>query len=139
MTLTTARSTTVTPFRVPVSPGRAKVAAAAAALQQAIDEMFAEDKAKARARERVRQENAAKTERRVRLAQTRLAARAQWVEAPAKWFWSFANESLDSMRDLAAEAKRQGQRREAAALESRIDVICGELERIQQRQIGGAK
>jgi hypothetical protein len=139
MNLPAIRRSTGTRLQIPKSPGRARVDAAVYALQQALNQMFNEESEKEAERQRARQEGAAKTERRVRLAQARLAARAQWVEVPAKFFWSFANESLDSMRDLAREARKQGQRREADALNARIDAACTELERIQQRQVGGAK
>jgi len=37
------------------------------------------------------------------------------------------------MRDLAAEARKQGQRGQADALDARIDEAARELERIQKR------
>lgn len=118
------------------SPGRARVAAAAAALQQAIDDLYAEDREREAERERNRQRNAAETERLVRLGKARLATRKLRVEVQAGFFWSFAAEALDSMRALAREAKQRGDQMRARAIEGRIDVMCGELDRIQKREAG---
>ena len=132
MTLATLpRSTPLRP-----SPGRAKVAAAAAALQQAIDDLYREDREREAERERNRQRNAAETERLVRLGKARLATRKLKVEVPAKFFWDFAAEALDAMRELAREAKQHGQQMRAQGIEARIDAMCGELDRIQKREAG---
>jgi hypothetical protein len=62
-----------------------------------------------------------------------MATRAQRVEVDAKFFWDFTATALVSMRDLAAEARKQGQRGQADALDARIDEAARELERIQKR------
>ena len=130
MTLATLpRSTSLRP-----SPGRAKVAAAASALQQAINDLYAEDRERAAQRERNRLRNAAETERLVRLGQARLATRKLRVEVPAKFFWDFSAEALDALRELASEAKQHGQQMRAQAIESRIDAACEQLDRIQKRE-----
>lgn len=119
---------------LPPSPARAKVAAAAAALQRAIDELYAEDRERAAQRERARAENDAKAAKFLRLAKARQATRAMRVEVPAKFFWDFAAEALDALRELASEAKQHGQQMRAQAIESRIDAACEQLDKIQQQE-----
>jgi Asp-tRNA(Asn)/Glu-tRNA(Gln) amidotransferase A subunit family amidase len=120
---------------LPMSPSqaRARVAAAASALQRTIDDLYAADKAQAAQRERDRAESDTKAKRLVSLAQARQATRELRVEVPAKWFWNFSAEALDAFRELAKEAKQQGQRGLADSIERRVDAICTELERIQKR------
>jgi hypothetical protein len=139
MTLTTARSTTVTPLLIPLSPGRRRVQEAVANLQAAFEEMLREDRERARQREQARQDNAAETERRTRLAAARVATRHLRIEVDRKWFWDFTATALDAMQDLAREARKQGQKTEAAALQARLDTTVQALEKLQAREIGGAK
>ena len=129
MTLATLPRSTFRP-----SPGRARVAVAAAELQHAIDALYEEDREKARQRERARMETAAKTERLVRLGQARAATRALRIEVDRKWFWDFAAEALDTMREAASDARRHGEQMRAQAIESRIDAACTQLDKIQQRE-----
>jgi hypothetical protein len=81
------------------SQARARVAAAASALQRTIDDLYAADKAQAAQRERDRAESDAKAKRLVSLAQARQATRELRVEVPAKWFWDFSAEALDALID----------------------------------------
>jgi hypothetical protein len=133
MTLATLRRAAVLAPPLPVSPGRRKVREAARLLQEGLNALYEEDRAKADARERAWRETEAKVARRLKLAEAKRATRDLRVEVPAKWFWDFANGALDSMRDLAAEAKRQGQNGPANALEDRIDAAVKTLDEIQKR------
>jgi hypothetical protein len=134
MTLAILPRSRATPFRLPPSPARAKVVAAAAELQHAIDDLYAEARAQAAERERAHRENDAKAKRATLRAETRAATRELRIEVDAKWFWSFVNDALDCMKDLAGEARKQSQNMAAGALELRIDAACKELDRIQQRE-----
>ena len=130
MTLATLpRSTSLPP-----SPARAKVAAAAAQLQRAIDQLYAEDRERDAQRERARAESDRKAKRFVLMAEARRATRELRVEVPAKFFWDFAAEALDALHELAREAKQHGQQMRAQAIESRIDAACVQLDRIQKRE-----
>jgi hypothetical protein len=124
----------ITPSRLPRSPGRAKVAAAVTALQTALNQMYDEENTKEAARERARREGEAKAQRRVHLAQARQATANLRVEVGARWFWDFSGAAIDCMRDLAREARRQGQQGQANALEARIDDACDQLAKIQQKE-----
>ncbi len=133
MTVMTARSA-IEPLRLPRSPGRARVAAAAAALQSAVEELYREEREREAARERARKETDAKAKRLALMAEARQATREMRIEIDRKWFWDFAAEALDALRELAAEAKQHGQQMRAQAIESRIDAACAELDRIQKRE-----
>jgi hypothetical protein len=134
VTLATLRRSTVTPLQIPVSAGRKRVQEAAAALQEAIDAMFAEDKAKALARERERQEGDERAKRAALKAQARQATRSMRIEVPRAWFWDFSASALEAMKDLVREARKQGQRGPADALQVRIDEAHKMLDRIQTRE-----
>jgi hypothetical protein len=131
--MTLANVFPLTPPKLPVSPGRRRVNEAVGRLQDALGQLFAEEAAREAERERARLEGEAKAQRRLHLAQARQATRAMRIEVDARWFWDFANGALDSMRDLAAEAKRQGQNGPANALEARIDAAVKTLDEIQKR------
>ena len=124
------------PLIVPRSPARSRVLAAANELQRAVDQLFEEAKAEAREKAKRDEENDRKAEAHVARARARLATREYRVEVPARWFWSFTADAIDAMRDLAAEARKQGQNGPANALDARIEAACAELERIQK---GAAK
>jgi hypothetical protein len=51
-----------------------------------------------------------------------------------KFFWSFANDALDTMREASSEAKRKGEQMRAQGIDARIDAACVELERVQKRE-----
>jgi hypothetical protein len=124
----------ITPSQLPRSEGRARVSAAVAKLQDALGQLYAEEARKEAAREQTRQDGEAKARRRLHLAQARQATRAQRVEVSTKFFWDFASEGLDAMRELAAAAKKRGERGHADAIERRVDEICTELERVQTQE-----
>ena len=94
MTVMTARSA-IEPLRLPRSPGRARVAAAAAALQSAVEELYREEREREAARERARKETDAKAKRLALMAEARQATREMRIEIDRKWFWDFAAEALE--------------------------------------------
>jgi hypothetical protein len=50
-----------------------------------------------------------------------------------RWFWDFANDALDTMREASSEAKRKGEQMRAQAIDARIDAACVQLEAVQKR------
>ena len=123
---------------LPPSPARAKVTAAAAALQRAIDDLYAEDRERAAQRERARAENDAKAARFLRLAKARQATRELRIEVDRRWFWDFAGEAVHLLGEFASEANKRGERTRADAINSRVDAFCAALNKIQEREARGA-
>jgi len=134
MTLATLSRSPPPPLRLPISAGRAKVAAAAKLLQEGIDALYQEERTKADDRERAWRETKAKAQRRVQLAQARLATKETRIEVDKRWFWTFTNEMLDTLRAVAADAKKRGQQGDARTIERVIDDACEQLERIQKKE-----
>jgi hypothetical protein len=135
MTLATLprRSAVLTP-PLPQSAGRRKVAAAARLLQEALDQLYREDREKADARERAWRETEAKAKRVVALAQARQATRGLRIEVDRKWFWSFNNETLDLLRAVADDAQKRGETSDARMIERHIDGMCTALEKLQAKE-----
>jgi hypothetical protein len=98
--------------------------------------MYAEDREKAAKRDRAHKENAARAERLLRLAEARQATRGMRVEVDRKWFWDFANDALDTMREASGEAKKRNEQMRAQGIDARIDAACVQLDRIQKRETG---
>lgn len=119
---------------LPPSPARARVAAAAAALQHAIDALYEEDKERAAQRERASAESAARAKRLALMAEARNATRHLRVEVDRRWFWNFANEVMDDLHQQANEARGAGQRMRVTQLANRIEALGNELDKIQKRQ-----
>jgi hypothetical protein len=59
-------------------------------------------------------------------------ARAHAVRR-SRWFWDFANEMVDTLRAVAADAKKRGASGDARAIEARVDAFCEQLEKVQQK------
>jgi hypothetical protein len=116
------------------SPGRARVAAAARLLQEAIDELYREDRAKALEGERARAESDARAKRFTLMAEARNATRELRVEVDRRWFWNFVNEVMDDLHQQANEARRAGEQMRVTQLENRIEALGNELDRIQKQQ-----
>jgi hypothetical protein len=119
---------------IPRSPARSRVAAAAAELQRAIDQLFEEAKEQARERARRDAENEAKAQAHVANAKARAATANLRIEVDRKWFWSFCNEMLDTLRAVSADAKRRGEQGDARMIERVIDDACTQLEKIQAKE-----
>jgi hypothetical protein len=66
-------------------------------------------------------------------AQARQATRGLWVEVPAKFFWDFAAGSVEAMRELASEARKQNDTGRVHAIERAIDEACEQLDKLQRR------
>jgi hypothetical protein len=122
-----------TPLLQP-SAGPSRVETAAELMQQALRQLWAEDRERAADRERARKATDARAKKFLLLAQAKRATREMRVVVPAKFFWDFCAEGLDAMRELANEAKQHGQQMRAQAIENRIDAACAQLDRIQQRE-----
>jgi hypothetical protein len=135
MSLTTlSRTAAPEPLRLPVSPGRRKLAEAARLLQQGLTELYQEERTKADARESAWRETEAKAQRRVQLAAARQATANLRIEVDRKWFWSFNNETLDLLRAVAADAKKRGETSDGQMVERHIDGMVEQLERIQKKE-----
>jgi hypothetical protein len=119
---------------LPQSAARRKVAEAARLLQEGLNALYQEEREKADARARANAETDAKAKRLVALAQARQATRGLRLEVDKKWFWSFNNEMLDLLRQVAADAKSRGEHADARAIEAHIDAACEQLEKIQKRE-----
>jgi hypothetical protein len=132
MTLATLSRSTVEPLRR--SPARARLDDAMAELRRAVAAMDTEDRERAAKRDRARQENAAKTERLVRLVQARLATKNLRIEIDRKLFWSLTGELIETLRQCAADAKRRGETGDVRVIERVIDDACTQLEKIQAKE-----
>ena len=119
---------------LPQSTGRRKVADAARLLQEGLNALYEEERAKADARARANAESDARAKRHTALAQTRAATRGLRIEIDRKFFWSFCNEALDLLRAVAANARKRGAQADARAIERHIDDMCDQLERVQKRE-----
>jgi hypothetical protein len=122
------------PLVLPRSPARDRVAAAAAALQHAVDALYEEAKEQARERARRDEEMDRRAQARVAKAEARAATRGYRLEVDAKWFWTFNNETLDILRAVAADAKQRGATSDARAIERHVDSMCDELEKVQAKE-----
>jgi hypothetical protein len=98
-------------------------------LRRAVAAVDAEGRARAAQRERARQENAAQTERRVLMAQARLATKELRIEIDRRWFWSTMGEMLDMLRACAADAKKRSATADARTIERVIDAAGEQLEK----------
>jgi hypothetical protein len=116
------------------SPARKRVAAAAAELQRAVDQLFEEAKDQARERARRAEESDAKARAHIARAKARAATRGYRLEVDRKWFWSFNNETMDLLRAVAADAKKRGETSDARMVERHIDSMCDQLEAIQKKE-----
>jgi hypothetical protein len=105
MTLATLPRTRA-PLIIPKSPARDRVAAAAAALQHAVDALFEEAKEQARERARRDAETDRAAQARVARAKARLATKEYRIEISRKWLEEFAQDALDVMGEQAAAAGR---------------------------------
>ena len=116
-------------LRLPRSPARGRLDDAVTELRRAVAAVDAEDRVRAAQREHARQENAAQTERRVLMAQARLA-----TEIDRRWFWSTMGEMLDMLRACAADAKKRSEHGDARMIERVVDEVRTALEKIQAKE-----
>jgi hypothetical protein len=130
MTLATLRS----PLIIQPSPARSRVAAAAAELQRAIDQLFEEAKEQARERARRAEESDAKARAHIARAQARQATRGLRIEIDRKMFWSLTGDLVETLRQCAVDARQRGATGDACVIERVIDGACEQLERIQKKE-----
>jgi hypothetical protein len=129
------------PLIIPKSPARERVAAAAAALQHAIDALYEEAKAEAREKARRDAETDRAAQARVARAKARLATKEYRIEISRKWLEEFAQDALDVMGEQAAAARSNGRNALANQLSDRIDHLVADLQRLGliERPNGGKK
>jgi hypothetical protein len=118
------------PVIVPRSPARARVAAAAAELQRAVDQLYEEAKAEAREKARRDAETDRAAQARVARAKARLATKEYRIEISRKWLEEFAQDALDVMGEQAAAARSNGRNALANQLSDRIDHLVADLQRL---------
>jgi hypothetical protein len=122
------------PVRLPISPGRQKAREAARLLQQALDALYEEDRARAEARARRDAEVDAKAKTHVDRARLRALKQQHMLSVDRKWFWDSHNETLDLLRAIAADAQKRGETSDARMVERHIDGMCTALEKIQAKE-----
>jgi hypothetical protein len=69
----------------------------------------------------------------IRKAELRRIKQEHMLSVDRRWFWDFANDALDTMREASSEAKRKGEQMRAQAIDARIDAACVQLEAVQKR------
>jgi hypothetical protein len=139
MTLATLPRTRA-PLIIPKSPARDRVAAAAAALQHAVDALYEEAKAEARERAKRDEETDAKARAHVARVKARAATKEYRVEVSKKWLEEFASDALDAMHAQLAAAKANGHRAFVGQLSDRIDHLISDLQKlgVMERPKGSA-
>jgi hypothetical protein len=118
------------PLIVPKSPARSRVAAAAAELQRAVDQLFEEAKTEAREKARRDEENDAKARAHVARAKARLVTKEYRIEISRKWLEEFASDALDALNAQANQAQANGQRAFADQLYDRINYLIADLQKL---------
>jgi hypothetical protein len=126
---------TISRAPLPRSPGRLKVAEAARLLQQALDALYEEDRARAEARARRDEEMDARAKTHVDRARVRALKQQHMLSVDRKWFWDSHNETLDLLRAIAADARKRGEQGDARMIERHIGDMCAELEKIQAKEV----
>jgi DNA repair exonuclease SbcCD ATPase subunit len=127
------------PLIIPKSPARSRVAAAAAELQRAVDQLFEEGKEQAREKAKRDEENDRKVQARLAKVKARLATKEYRVEISRKWLEEFATDALDAMSEQAKQAQSIGRNALANQLSNRIDHLVADLQRLglMERPNGG--
>jgi hypothetical protein len=127
------------PLIIPKSPARSRVAAAAAELQRAVDQLFEEGKEQAREKAKRDEENDRKVQARLAKVKARLATKEYRVEISRKWLEEFATDALDAMSEQTNVARASGKNALANQLSNRIDHLIADLQRLglMERPNGG--
>jgi DNA repair exonuclease SbcCD ATPase subunit len=127
------------PLFVPKSPARERVAAAANALQHAIDALYEEAKQEAREKAKRDEENDRRVQAHLAKTEARLATKGYRIEISKKWLEEFATDALDAMSEQAKQAQSVGRNALANQLSDRIDHLIADLQRLglMERPNGG--
>jgi hypothetical protein len=67
--------------------------------------------------------------------QARELMRRQMVGVDKRWFWDFVGEILERWRAEARQARIDRDLPRAARIDNRVDALCGDLERVERRQL----
>jgi hypothetical protein len=127
------------PLVIAPSPARKRVAAAAAELQHAVDQLFEEAKEQARERARRDEENDRKVQARIARTHARAVTKEYRVEVSKRWVEELATDALDAMQAQMTVANANGQRAFAGQLYDRINHLIADLQRLglMERPNGG--
>jgi hypothetical protein len=127
------------PLVIAPSAARQRVAAAAAALQHAVDALFEEAKEQARERRARDEENDRKAQAHIARAKARAATRDLRIEVSKKWLEEFATDALDALAEQSKQAQANGQRALAGQLSDRVDHLIADLQKLglMERPNGG--
>jgi hypothetical protein len=74
----------------------------------------------------------------MRRAELQRIKQEHMISVDRRWFWDFANAALDEMRSASHEAKKHGEQMRAQGIDATVDMLCEQLDLIQQRQARGA-
>jgi hypothetical protein len=118
------------PLIIPKSPARARVSAAAAELQRAVDQLYEEAKAEAREKARRDEENDRKAEARIARTHARAATKEYRVEVSKRWLEELATDAMDAMQAQMTAANANGQRAFVGQLSDRIDHLIADLQKL---------
>jgi hypothetical protein len=114
--------------------GKSRVQNAVARLQEAMNELYLEQSERAERQKNFQVKPLSEREKvAIDKAKVRAIKQQHMLSVDRKWFWSFTAEMVDMLRDMAADLRKRGERGQANAIEARVDAVCLELEKIQQR------
>jgi hypothetical protein len=114
--------------------GRASEASVEELLHAALRQLRAEKREHETRRRAFKVELDASAKRAVLAASARQAMRQSMLSVDSRWFWNFAGEAMDDLRQQRGEAVRSGEQRRADQLGDRIERLGAELDKIQKRE-----
>jgi hypothetical protein len=121
---------------VPPSPGQSRVQEAARLLQAALSELRKEEREREERRRAWKPRAFSDREQEaIRKAELRAIKEQHLIKLNRTWFWSFANGMIDTLQQVAADAKKRGATADARTIGRVIDEVCGQLEKIQAKEV----